>query len=106
MADRLTRISKPSLGAKGSLGATEDLVASLLSFLVADSTRFARFLTATGVEADELRAASATDGFPEHLLDYVCSDQRLLVAFAAEHGSDPAAIEATRLALVHRAPGR
>ena len=79
--------------------ALEDFVASALAFLAADVGRFDRFLSLTGLDVAELRTLATTRSFAESLLDYVCSDSRLLLAYAADSGRDPAAIETLRQSL-------
>ena len=76
-----------------------DLAASILAFLAADTERFDRFLAVTGLAVADLRGAATTSGFAESLIDYLCTDERLLLAFARESGSDPADIEAVRQSL-------
>lgn len=58
------------------------LSAPILQFLADDDERFGRFLETTGLTVATLRAASASVGFAESLLDYLGSDERLLIAFA------------------------
>ena len=77
----------------------DDFVASGLAFLAADAERFDRFLALTGLDVAALRTAATSRGFAESLLDYLCSDERLLLAYAADSGSDPADIEAMRQSL-------
>lgn len=69
-----------------------DFAAAVLTYLGADADRFERFLAITGLGVAELRAASGTPGFAESLLDYVSSDEKLLVGFAAESGYDLGAL--------------
>ena len=77
----------------------EDLSAALLTFLAGDAERFDRFLATTGLTVQSLRRAAGSAGFTESLLDYVSSDEPLLLAFAQESGYDAAMVEATRLSL-------
>ncbi len=82
--------------------ATSDLVTLSLEFLVADHRRFERFLATTGFDAAEIRSAARSQSFLESLLDYICADQSLLIAFADANGYDPAAVEAARQGMAHR----
>ena len=77
----------------------DEFVASGLAFLADDAGRFDRFLALTGLAVGELRSLAGTDGFAESLLDYLCSDDRLLLAFAAHSGVEPGEVEAMRQSL-------
>ena len=79
------------------------LAVDALTFLAADAERLDRFFAITGLSPSTVRRAACDPGFAESLLDYLASDERLLVAFAAEHGYDPARLEAHRQALTPRA---
>ena len=86
--------------------AVGDLSASVLVFLGADDERFDRFLGTTGLSVTDLREVSRSEGFAESLLDYLCSDEPLLRAYAQDSGHDPAEIEAVRTSLApHPADG-
>ena len=74
-------------------------VASGLAFLAADPERFDRFLALTGLNVSQLRTAVTARTFAESLLDYLCSDESLLLAYAADSGDKPADIEAMRQSL-------
>ncbi len=75
------------------------LVVEVLTFLGDDPERLDRFLAMSGLSIGDLRAVAATPVFAESLLDHLCSDERLLVAFAESKGYDPASIEQARQAL-------
>ncbi len=63
-----------------------------LGFLAGEEARLERFLALSGLGPHNLREAAADLGFLAAVLDYVASDELLLVAFAANQGLDPAAI--------------
>ncbi len=92
-------LSRSNRAHRPSREEVHDLVASVLAFLATDAERFDRFLAVTGLTVTNLRAASAASGFAESLVDYLCSDERLLLAYAGESGREPATIEAVRLSL-------
>lgn len=75
------------------------LVADTLVFLGEDAERLDRFLATSGLAVADLRRAARSPAFAESLLDYLCGDERLLVAFADEKGYDPAAVERVRQSL-------
>ncbi len=62
---------------------SEEVVASVLTFLAGEPERLARFFILTGLRADTIRAASRTPGFAASVLDYVFADEKLLLAFAS-----------------------
>jgi hypothetical protein len=68
------------------------LAIEALSFLAADPERLERFMALSGLSAENLRAAAATEGFFLAILDYIASDESLLISFAANAGHDPLTI--------------
>ncbi len=70
-----------------------------LSFLAADPDRLSRFLGLSGLGPENLRAAAAAPGFFAAVLDHLLSDERLLIAFAAEQGFAPERVALARAAL-------
>ncbi len=83
----------------------DQLSAQALGFLGSDGERLARFLDATGLTPQSLRAAAAQDGFGASLLEYLASDEALFLGFAEAHGYDPTALDATRAKLLNTADG-
>jgi len=79
--------------------AAESLAIQALNFLAGDPDRLGRFLTATGIGPQQIRAAAASPGFLAGVLDHVASEDALVTAFAAEAGVEPAQIERARAAL-------
>jgi hypothetical protein len=79
--------------------AAESLAIQALSFLAGDAERLGRFLTLTGIGPGEIRAAAASPGFLAGVLDHLASEDALVIAFAAETGIEPGAIERARRAL-------
>ena len=77
----------------------EDLAVAALGFLAAEPDRLARFLALSGLGPDNLRAAAADPGFFAAVLDYVLSDEPLLLGLAAERSVPPERIAAARAAL-------
>lgn len=58
-----------------------------------------RFLALTGVDPSDVRTLSNESGFQLALLDHLCGDEQLLLAFASAEGHDPEQIVAARFAL-------
>ena len=55
-----------------------------------------RFLGETGFDPTDLRKMAEDPGFAGAMLDYLCSHESLLMAFADSQGTDPSAIENAR----------
>lgn len=68
------------------------LAIEALSFLATDPERLERFIALSGLSPENLRAAAADPGFFLAILDYIASDESLLVTFAANAGHDPQTI--------------
>ena len=77
----------------------ESVAVAALAFLAADEDRLLTFLNVSGLQIDDLRAASQTPGFLSSVLDHLSSDERLAAAFAVENGYSPETLEAARAAL-------
>ena len=82
-----------------SVEAADTVAAEALTFLAAEPERLRRFLDITGLSPLTLRQAAAAPDFTASLLDYIAADERCLLAFAAESGREPAAIERLRAVL-------
>jgi hypothetical protein len=67
-----------------------------LSFLATDPERIGRFLALSGLTPQTLRAAAASPGFLEAVMDHVTADSSLLLTFAANAGRDPEEIAQAR----------
>ncbi len=65
------------------------IAVAALAFFAADRERLERFLWATGLGPNNLREAAAAPGFHASVLDYLLSDEPLLLAFAEDEGLDP-----------------
>lgn len=76
--------------------AVETLAIQALAFLGEDGERLGRFLAVTGIGPGELRKAASEPQFLAGLLEYLTSDEPLLVEFANHAGVDP--IEVARAA--------
>jgi hypothetical protein len=70
----------------------EDMAVAALTFIAQDGERLGRFLTLSGLDPGNLREAAAEPGFLVGVLDYLSSDEPLLLAFAANFQIDPTAI--------------
>lgn len=79
--------------------AAEHLAIQALSFIAGEPERLGRFLAISGIGPHQIRAASREPGFLAGVLDYLSSDERLLLDFAAESSFDPPSIEKARAVL-------
>jgi hypothetical protein len=67
----------------------EALATQAFGFIAAEPERIMRFLSLTGIAAESVRRAASEPGFLPAVLDYLLSDESLLVAFATESGIKP-----------------
>ena len=97
------RTMRDSLKSKQSTNpdSARSLAVRALAFIAADSDRLNRFLNLTGLGPHNLRTAAADPAFLSSVLDYLVTDEALLVAFAADAGLKPEAV-----ARAHEALGR
>ncbi len=77
----------------------ETLAIEVLTWLAGEAEALSRFMSLSGLEAANLRAAAAEPGFLAGVLDFLASDESLLLDFAANAGRDPAGIAKARRAL-------
>ena len=75
------------------------LAIEALSYLANDPEQMSRFLALTGIDPGAIRAAADEPNFLCGVLDYVCGDERLLIAFAGHAGVAPEEIGRARHAL-------
>jgi Protein of unknown function (DUF3572) len=76
--------------------AAEGLAVTALGFIAAEPERLGRFLALSGIGPDSIRAAAREAQFLAGVLDHITSDERLLLAFAAENDIDPEAVMRAR----------
>ena len=101
-------VPKPSKANSGSgrAGApsrdeAEAIALSALAFLAEDQDRLIRFMTDTGLAPADLRAIAGRPDMLGAVLDYLLSDESLLLVFAACAGIDPAAVAPAEAALAN-----
>ena len=76
-----------------------EIAVAALSFLAQDAENLGRFLSATGLGPENLRAAAADPGFFVAVLEHLMGDDSLLLAFAESERIRPTLIAAARHAL-------
>ncbi len=83
-------------GPGGAREAAETLAIEVLTYIAADPATLERFMSLSGLDVGNLRAAAAEPGFFVGVLDFLSSDEAMLLAFAANAGRDPASIARAR----------
>ena len=76
-----------------------------LGFLAGDDERLERFVSLSGLNPGNLRAAAAQPRFLAAVLEYLTTDESLLVVFAANSGRAPEEVARAHAALGGRDPG-
>lgn len=75
------------------------MAVAALGFIGEDVETLGRFLSATGLGPETLRAAAGEPGFLAAVLEFVMGDESLLLAFAERRRIRPTMIAAARHAL-------
>lgn len=70
-----------------------------LAFLAEDEERLTRFLGLTGNTPENLRAEAKNVQFQAAILEYLLSDESLLLVFCAHSGIDPSLIHPAQYVL-------
>jgi hypothetical protein len=73
-----------------------DLAVAAFEFLAGEPSRIARFLDMTGITIESIRRAAEEPRFLAGVLDYVTSNEPLLLAFSQQGNIDPNEIVAAR----------
>jgi hypothetical protein len=84
---------------KITVSEAETLAVAAFSALTADEERMSRFMTLSGLQPDTIRQAAGSPRFFAAILDYVVSDEPLLIALASELGVKPERLMGAHLAL-------
>jgi hypothetical protein len=74
----------------------ESVAIAALGFVAGDAELLPRFLAVTGIEAASIREAAREPGFLAGVLDFLLAHEPSLMRFAAETGTDPAAVAKAR----------
>jgi hypothetical protein len=72
------------------------LAVTALGFIAGEPERLGRFLAVTGIGPESIRAAASEPDFLLGVLDYLLSDEELLLAFANENSFDPEHLASAR----------
>lgn len=79
--------------------AAQSLAVQALSYLAAEPERLGRFLAVSGLGPESIRAAAADPAFLAGVIEYIASDEPLLLDFAAEAQLKPATVMGALAAL-------
>lgn len=74
---------------KTSLDEAENLAVAAFSAIMGDEERMSRFMAISGLRPDTIRAAAESPRFFAGVLEYVVSDEPLLIALATEMNVKP-----------------
>ena len=74
----------------------EAIAARALGFIAGDPEELGRFLALTGIGPETIRAAAADPAFLVGVLEYLLSNEPLLISFAARENVRPTLIAAAR----------
>jgi hypothetical protein len=96
--------AKPYRPSKDPAGFATDMGIAALAYIAEDAQRLSRFLDISGLGPHNLRKAAAEPTFLGAVLEYLGSDEKLLVAFAESRDLTPEAILRARDALAGRPP--
>ncbi len=77
---------------KPSKDEAETLALQVLAFLLSDSKQISRFLALTGMDPQNLRDVATSPDLQVATLEYLLSDEGLLLMFCQEVGIDPAIV--------------
>jgi hypothetical protein len=84
---------------KGAAEGAEALAIQALTFLADEVDRLGRFLAATGIGGEEIRRAAREPAFLAGVLEYLLSDETLLLSFSTKASIDPADVARAHAAL-------
>ncbi len=79
----------------------EVVALGVLRFLASDSKHFDRFISLSGLSPQDISALAAEPHFLASVMDYILSDERLLLEFAETDSLEPGEIVKLR----YRLPG-
>jgi hypothetical protein len=68
------------------------LALQILTYVLADPKQISRFLALTGSDPQDLRNIASSRELQQATLEFLLSDEGLLLAFCQEHAIDPALI--------------
>lgn len=88
--------------AKVARTAAETVAIQALSFIASDPDRLGLFLASTGIGPGDIRTAAREPLFLAGVLDHLASHESVMLAFAAETGTEPITVLNARVVLAGR----
>jgi hypothetical protein len=88
-----------ALPEKITTDAAEALAVAAFSAITGDEERMSRFMAISGLRPDTIREAAASPRFFAGILDYVVSDEALLIGLATELNVKPERLMGAHMAL-------
>ena len=82
-----------------TLEKAQTLALQALAWLAQESDRFDPFLAQSGTDLSELRARAGEPELLASVMDYLLSDEAMVLAFAGETGIDPSLVLRARASL-------
>ncbi|WP_295810045.1 DUF3572 domain-containing protein [uncultured Nitratireductor sp.] len=79
----------------------ESIAVSALAFIASDDRLLPRFLSLTGIEANQIRTAAAEPGFLTGVLQFILAHEPTLLRFSEESGLAPERVARAPAALPH-----
>ena len=93
-------------GAALTRDSASEIGLSALLHISQDTENIGVFMAQTGVEVDDLRAAAQRPEFLAAVLEFLCANEPLLLAFAANEGLAPQIVDSARMVLNGPEPER
>ena len=91
--------TKTSSGVRPSPEAAGEIAISALGYIAQDSEILGKFMDQSGLEPDRLRAAASDPAFLANVLEFLCANEPELLAFSANCGLTPQAVDNARKVL-------
>ena len=89
-----------------TIAEAEEVAAKALLFMVSDDDRFGGLSLATGLSPDDVRAGAGSAQLQASVVEYLISDEAMLLAFAAEYQAQPERMLGVSHVLSELAAGR
>jgi len=93
------RARSKASGAARPQATAQELAVAAFEFIAGEPRRLGRFLEMTGIAIESIREASRDSDFLAGVLDHICEDEPLLLAFCREIGVNPDEVVRARAVL-------
>jgi len=89
----VNRLKTKQIKSRSDISQAESVAAEAFAFLAAEPEYFSRFSAVTGLNIGDIAEISGTRGFLAAVLEYVVSDESLLLSFCENHGHLPEVVD-------------